>query len=157
MFSNLLSSISINVVDFLDKLIFIQPDIVDDLEPIIGANVFSGINLICNSLIYGFLLYYAISYLLSHITFSQVEKPFQFVFKLFLCSFALNLSITLCSSLIYICSYISDMICSLGSQLLNSDISFAGFVNNILSKDYFLFNSFNLFSFDRYAKSYYII
>ena len=61
MLSNLLSSINDNVYEFLDKLVFITPDITKSLSPIIGTNNHFGITLICNSLVYGFLLYYGIS------------------------------------------------------------------------------------------------
>lgn len=149
MFSNLLSSINDNIFEFLDELVFINADMTKSLTPIIGTNIYSGINLICNSLIYGFLLYYAISYLLSHLTFSQVESPFQFIFKLLLCAIALNASQLLCSALISACSHISTMICELGNFLFGYDVSFFALINDVIPKKYFLSNSFSLFSFDR--------
>ena len=148
MFSNLLSSINENMYDWLDKLVFIDSGITKSLSFVIGKNSYSGINLICNSLIYGFILYYAISYLLSHITFSQVERPFQFIFKLLLCTIALNASELICSSVIFICSHIAEMICELGDYLFHFDVSFASLVDDVLPKEYFTSNSFSLFSFD---------
>ena len=109
MLANLLSSINTNVTEFLDRLIFINSDVTLNLINVLGKNSYSGINLICNSLIYGFLLYYAFSYLLSHLTFAQIESPHQFIFKLILCVFALNASLVLCSGLIFIFSYVSNM------------------------------------------------
>ena len=153
MFSNLLSSINENMYDWLDKLVFIDSGITKSLSFVIGKNSYSGINLICNSLIYGFILYYAISYLLSHITFSQVERPFQFIFKLLLCAIALNASELICSSIIFICSHIAEMICELGDYLFNFNISFASLVDDVLPKEYFTSNSFSLFSFDGIIKT----
>lgn len=149
MFSNLLSSINGNINNFLDKLVFIDDNITLGLTGIIGENGYSGIILICNSLVYGFLLYYAISYLLSHLTFNQVESPFQFIFKLLLCAFALNASHALCSGLIFICSNISNIICELGNSLFDFNVSFSGLIADVIPKDYFISNSFSLFSFDR--------
>lgn len=148
MLSNLLSSINENLYDWLDDLVFIDKYITKPVANVIGKDSFSGINLICNSLIYGFILYYAISYLLSHITFSQVERPFQFIFKLLLCAIALNASEAICSGLIFICSHISEIILELGNQPFNLDVSFASLIDNILPSEYFSSNSFSLFSFD---------
>lgn len=153
MFSNMLSSINENVLDLLDQLAFIEPGMIKNITPIVGTTPYSGINLICNSLIYGFLLYYAISYLLSHLTFSQVESPLQFIFKLLLCAFALNASQMLCYGLIFICSHISTMICELGDFLFGFDVSFSAFIDDVLPNDYFTSNSFSLFSFDGLIKA----
>lgn len=152
MLANLLSSINTNVTEFLDRLIFINSDVTLNLINVLGKNSYSGINLICNSLIYGFLLYYAFSYLLSHLTFAQIESPHQFIFKLILCVFALNASLVLCSGLIFIFSYVSNMIRELGNYLLGVDVSFTGLISNVIPKDYFISNSFSLFSFDGILK-----
>lgn len=153
MLANLLSSINTNINNLLDKLVFINSDILINISSVIGEDFNSGIKLICNSLIYGFLLYYSLSYLLSHITFSQIEKPSQFVFKLLICSLALNGSQFLCSSLVYTCAYISDMILSLGSYLFNYDVSFFTLITEVFPENYFVSNSFSLFSFDGILKA----
>ena len=153
MISNLLSSVTENIQEVLDNLVFIDSSILDDLDVVLGESAFSGINLICNSLIYGFLLYYAISLLLSYITFSQTERPIQFIFRLILCTLALNFSRILCSIPIFICSTISKTICEMGSDMFNYNISFSGLVEDIYPKDYFTTNSFSLFSFDGLVKS----
>lgn len=153
MFSNLLSSINENLFTWLDDLVFINADITKSLKYIVGTNAFNGVKLLCNSLIYGFLLYYAVSYLLSHITFSQVEKPFQFVFKLLLCSIAFNVCEYLCSGLISLFSTITEIIRDIGSDSFYMEISFSSFVDNVLPKDYFSSNSFVLFSFDGILRS----
>lgn len=153
MISNLLSSINQNIQKYLDDLIFVNQGITKNIIPVIGTNAFSGINLICNSLIYGFLLYYAISYLLSHITYTQIEKPFQFIFKLLLCAIALNFSEFLCTSVISLFSTLSEIILDLYNANPLSDISFSSFLHKVIPSDYFTTNSFNLFNFDGILKS----
>ena len=149
----MLSSVNENILEWLDKLVFVDTRITNTVTYVVGNNSYSGINLICNSLIYGFLIYYAISYLLSHLTFAQVERPFQFIFKLLLCAIALNASQTICSSLIFIFSHISNMICELGNYLFEYDISFASFIEDVLPSTYFVSDSYSLFSFDGLIKT----
>lgn len=58
---NLFSSIDNNLYEILDDIIFINPDIISDsfFEKILGTNSHNGIILICNSLLFGFILYYS--------------------------------------------------------------------------------------------------
>ncbi len=150
MFSNLLYSINSNIDELLDQLVFIDSDITKTITHVMGPK---GINLICNALIYGIILYYSISYLLSHLTYSHVERPSQFIFKLLLCSIAFNLSEYLCSALISLCSTISSTICEMGKYFFDFDVSFSGLIHDVFSPDYFTTNSFSLFSFDGLVKS----
>lgn len=152
-FSNLLSSVYTNLSYILDKLVFINPSIASDLSNIIGSNLNSGLLLICNSLIYGFILYYSISYLLSHLTFSKVEHPTQFIFKMLLCSLSLNGSLFFCTFLIKIVSLISTSITALGESLFDTQISFVCMLDALNPQNYFLEGLFNLFSFDGLLKS----
>lgn len=152
-FSNLLSSIYGAIFSILDDLAFIDSSIASDLSPIIGDNLGSGILLICNSLIYGFLIYYAISYLLSHLTFTQVEHPSQFIFKMLLCSLAVNGSLAFCSFLIQLTSLISSSINMIGESIFHTEISFICLIDALNPQNYFLEGLFNLFSFDGLLKS----
>ena len=81
---NLFSSIDNNLYSVLDNITFIGSDILNDknFEKIFGTSTSSGILLIANSLLLGFILYYSIRYLMSHITFYHVENPFSFIIKL---------------------------------------------------------------------------
>lgn len=153
MLSNLLSSVNENLFSWLDDLVFINSNSIKTIRLVIGTTPNSGINLICNSLIYGILLYYALSYLLSHITFSQIERPIQFIFKLLLCAVALNASEYLCTGLMSICSFISHMIRELGNYYFDFDVSFASLLRDVLPSEYFISNSFSLFSFDGLLKT----
>ena len=92
LFYNLFSSVDNSLYSVLDDLLFINLDIFNDkyMEKFLGTNSTSGLILICNSLIIGISLYYVCSLLLSHLTFSQVQRPSQFIFKLFFCAIAIN-------------------------------------------------------------------
>lgn len=83
-FQNLFSSIDNNLYSVLDNITFIGSDILNDknFEKIFGTSTSNGILLIANSLLLGFILYYSIRYLMSHITFYSVENPFSFIIKL---------------------------------------------------------------------------
>ena len=149
MLSNLMSSINDNIYTYLDDLVFLDTRITKTLTHVIGTNFTSGMLLICNALIYGFMLYYAISYFLSYMTFSQIERPLQFVFKLLLCAFAINGSQAICNGLISLCSQISSIVLKLGHlSSFPVDVSFGSLVGTVLPKEYFTTNSFSLFSFD---------
>ena len=70
---NLFSSIDNNLYSILDDITFINSDILKDknFENIFGTSTSNGILLIANSLLLGFLLYFAIKYLISHLTLSH--------------------------------------------------------------------------------------
>ena len=65
-FENVLSSIDNNLYSVLDDITFVGSDILTDknFEKIFGTSASNGILLIANSLLLGFLLYYAIRYLM---------------------------------------------------------------------------------------------
>ena len=68
LFNNLFSSIDNNTYLILDEITFINPDIFNDtfLQKIFGTNCYSGILLVCNSLLIGFIIFYGIHLLYSH-------------------------------------------------------------------------------------------
>lgn len=107
-----------------------------------------GLILICNSLLTGFALYYCITLILSHITYSQVQRPSQFVFKLILCCFFINFSKSFCFYLININYFFSLAIRSLGEEVLGTEICFTNFINHINTLFPVTSGNFNLFSFD---------
>ncbi len=83
-FENIFASVDNNLYSVLDKITFISSDILKDpsFEKILGTSTSNGILLIANSLLLGFILYYAICYLISHITYHKVENPFGFIIKM---------------------------------------------------------------------------
>ena len=69
--NNLLSSIDKNIFPLLDKLVFIDTDILatgDKMNKIISTSPTSGVLLLDNCLFTAFVLYYASKLMLSHLT-----------------------------------------------------------------------------------------
>ena len=83
-FENLFASIDNNLYSLLDEITFINSDIIKDqtFEKIFGTSTSNGILIIANSLLLGFIIYYSIRYLMSHLTFNKVENPFSLIIKL---------------------------------------------------------------------------
>lgn len=154
-FSSLISSINNNIYTILDDLLFINSNIFEDsnILDLLGIKTGSGIIAICNGLIYGFLLYYGFSLLLSYLTFSQMQKPSSFVFKIFLCAIAINSTSLICYSAIWVNSYLSNAIRNIGEYLFNTPICFNTLLENLNSTIY-LDTSFNLFTFNGLIKAF---
>ena len=135
---NLFGSIDNNLYSILDDISFISSDILDDknFENIFGTSTSNGILLIANSLLLGFLLYFAIRYLLSHFTYSQIENPKSFILKLIIYGICMNFSYFLISQFIDIFSNISLAIRNIGEILFKKNICFSElilYINNHIS------------------------
>ena len=152
--SNIFSSIDNNLYDLLDDLIFINTDIITDSSfiKIIGNNS-SGLILICNAILFSLSLYYSFSLLFSYLTYTQVQKPTQFIFRLLLCTIALNFSFFICEKLIYLTSSISLAIRNVGEHIFDTEICFSTLIQNLNSSLYIADSSLNLFSFDGLIKT----
>lgn len=151
---NLFSSIDNNLYSLLDDITFINSDILNDknFENIFGTSTSNGILLIANSLLLGILLYFAIRYLLSHFTYSQIENPQSFLIKLIICGICMNFSYFLLSYFLDIISNISLSIRNLGETLFNKNICFSELIldiNNNISIDT---SSIDIFSLDGLIK-----
>ena len=129
LFSNLFSSIDNSLYPMLDDLLFINSDIMKDkyIEKIFGSSS-SGLLLICNSLLIGFCIYYGFKLLLSYITFSDVQRPNQFIFKLFLCAILSNFSLFIVQIIIDLTSNLSLAIREVGEIVFNKNICIATFI-----------------------------
>lgn len=154
-FSSLISSINSNIYTILDDMLFIDGNIMtkSKLGAILGTSPTTGIIYICNSLVYGFILYYALSLLLSHLTFSQVQRPSSFIFKLLLCVIALNSCWVICYSAIFVNSCITSLILRVGKNLFETPVSFTVLLEKLNSTLY-VDETFNLFTFDGIVKSF---
>ena len=77
-------SIEFEFIEILEFILIINSDIIKDqtFEKIFGTSTSNGILIIANSLLLGFIIYYSIRYLMSHLTFNKVENPFSFIIKL---------------------------------------------------------------------------
>lgn len=152
---NLFSSIDNNLYSILDDITFINSDILKDknFENIFGTSTSNGILLIANSLLLGFLLYFAIKYLISHFTFSNVEQPHSFLIKLIICGICMNFSYFLLTYFLDISSNITLAIRNLGETLFNKEICFSELILTINSNISVNTTSVDVFSLDGLIKS----
>lgn len=153
--NTLFSSIDNNVYSVLDDITFINSDIITDsyFEKILGTSTSNGILLISNSLLFGFLLYYAIKYLFSHFTYQQVERPSQFIFKLIIWGICINFSYFFIEQILNFVSNISLAIRGIGESLFHKNICFSELIleiNNNISIDS---SSLDVFSLDGIIKA----
>ena len=155
LFQNLFSSIDNNIYSVLDDITFINKDILYDdfTRSIVGFSPHNGILLIANSLIIGFSIYYAIRYLFSEYTNSQVERPYQFIFRLIIITVIINSSFFICEKVLEINFYISGGIRWVGENLIGGNISFEQLIIKI-NGIFYVDTSLNVFSFDGMIKSF---
>lgn len=154
-FETLFSSIDTTIYSVLDELIFIDKNILNDsiFQKIFGSNSNNGLLVIANSLLVGLSLYYAIRLIYSYYMNLQIERPYQFIFKLLIFGIVMNCSYFICNQFIQINSFISDAIRTVGSNIFGHNISFSELINklNYISiKE----NEFNIFSFNGLIKSF---
>ncbi len=156
LFSKLFSSIDNSIYSVLDDITFVNTDILSNnaFQKILGESSSEGILLICNSLVLGFIIYYAINYLISHLTYSKIDSPKQFIFKCVIFIAIMNSSFWICEEIINIVSTITNGISELGIDLFNSKINFSNFINNINQNIYSSQETLSIFSFDGIIKSF---
>lgn len=155
LFSKLFSSIDNSIYSLLDDITFITPDLLinNSFNKIIGTSSNNGILLICNSLVFGFILYYSINYLISHLTYSKIDSPKQFIFKSIIFIAIMNSSLWICEQIINLISIITEGFSYLCNTLFDSNLSFSEFIDDI-NQALSLSGDFNLFSFDGIVKSF---
>lgn len=154
-FNNLFSSIDNSAYATLDDITFISKDILHEnyIEKIIGTNTSTGIIIIADALLVGLSIYYAVRYMASGYTSSQVERPHQFIFKLIIITVFVNCSFFICEQVLNINFLISGSIREIGERLLDTNISFENFIvkiNSVISSNM----TINVFSFDGMIKSF---
>lgn len=154
--SNFFSSLDSNIYSILDDIVFINSDILNDsfISNILGSSPASGLLLLCNSLLFGFVLYYIISLILSHIVLFKLQTPYQFVCKLIIISILINHTSDICSFLLDLNSNISWGIRSIGEDLFKSEICFSALESRVTPYISDISNSFNLFSIQGFLKSF---
>lgn len=155
-FQTLFSSIDNSIYEVLDELTFINADILNNsiFEKIFGTNSSNGLLIIANSLLTGFALYYAIRLIYSYYMNLEIERPYQFIFKLLIFGIIMNSSFTICGQFLQLNNFISEAIKSIGCHLFGCDISFSELIkqlNNVISIGE---TDFTIFSFDGLMKSF---
>lgn len=156
LFSNLFSSVDNSLYSVLDDLLFINKDILqnNNLNSFLSSSSSNGLIIICNALLIGATLYYMCMLMLSHFTFSQVQKPTQFIFKLLLCAIAINSSEFLIRFFIVFISNISLSIREVGEIILGQNICLSTFIEKANSNIYIDDIGFNMFSLNGLIKSF---
>ena len=155
-FYNFFSSLDSNIYTILDDIIFINSDILKSsfINNILGTSFSSGLLLLCNSLLLGFIIYYIISLILSHLVLFNIQTPYQFICKLIIISIIINHTYSICSFFINLNFNISSAVLSIGEDLFNSEINFSALERKINPYILDLTNNFSLFSIQGFLKSF---
>jgi hypothetical protein len=155
-FSNLFSSIDNSIYSLLDNLCFINSDILNNsaISKLVGNDATNGFLLLCNALVLGFVLYYAVNFLFSHLTYAKIASPSQFFFKCIIFIALMNASLWICTEIVNLLSIVTDIIKNLGESYFNQSISFANLIDTINSKIYVNTENFSIVSFDGILKSF---
>ena len=144
-FSNIFSSINNSMFSKLDEFAFVDVRILNNkyIKNFIGD--FSG---------GGKIIYLTIKYFFSVFSGVQTERPFQFIFKLFIFALIINFSYTICFGIINFTNLISSSIQELGKDVVHSSISFSELITKLNNKiSISASDNFDLFSFDGMIKS----
>lgn len=155
-FQTLFSSIDSSIYSFLDDIVFVDNNILNEsfMLKIFGTNSSNGLLLIVNSLLVGFLIYYGIRLLYSHYLGLQIERPYQFVFKIIIFGICINCSLFILEQLININSFLSSAIREVGENIFNCNISFTELVSKLNESVTTENPTFNIFSFEGIIKSF---
>lgn len=155
-FNNLFSSVDNNLYSILDKLLFIKNDFLQDsfFENLLGNSISKSLLIISNSLLIGFTIYYCFKLLFSHFSYVEIDKPYQFIFKIIFYGICMNSSYFICEEIIYINYLISESICEIGNNLFNTEISFSNLILKLDSIITIGNNNLNIFSVDGIIKSF---
>ncbi len=155
-FSKMYDSIDNTVYDILDRITFVDSSILEEKSfvRIFGEGSQNGILLICNSLLLGFFIYYAFLYLLSHLTYKQIQSPSQFFFKAVIFIALMNSSLWFCSEIINIVSLITKAISLLCDELFDVEVSLTKFNQMLNASTNSNDITFNVFSFNGIIKTF---
>ena len=131
---NLFSSIDNNIYSYIDEIIFLTPSSIsnNNFEDLFTTSSKS-ILVIANALILAYLLYYCVKLFLAYYSGTQVERPYQFIFKLILCAIIMNSSYFICEQLINITDLITQALQEIGSNFTSKTISFKTLVTELNS------------------------
>ena len=157
-FNNIFSSVNNSMFSKLDEFAFIDVKILNNkyIKNFIGD--FSGggkIIYLTDALLFAVALFFIIRYFFSVFSGTPIERPFQFIFKLFIFALIINFSYSICYLIINITNLISSSIQDIGKNIVKSNISFSELINKLNNKiSISNTNNFDLFSFDGLIKSF---
>lgn len=154
-FENLFASIDNNLYSVLDEVTFVSSDILHDknFENIFGTSTSNGILLIANSLLLGFILYYAIRYWMAHITYHKLENPFSFIIKMVCFGICMNFSFFILELFLDLNCNITLAIRNLGEHLFGKPICFSELIHMMDTSMSIDTSSLNIFSVKGLIKS----
>ena len=155
-FSNLLASIDNNIYGSLDTVAFINTDILSNsfFEKILGSNGKNGFIYLTDAMLLGISIYYCVRLFYSHYSESNIEKPFQFLFKLLIFAILINFSYFLMEQVLNLNYLISSSIQEIGKNILSQDISFSGLISKLNSTLSIGESTLDMFSLDGILKSF---
>lgn len=146
--SNLFSSIDKNIFPLLDKLVFVDRNILntgDKMNKLLSTSPNTGVLLLANSLFTAFVLYYAGRLIIANLTGTAIETPSKFFMRAFFTGICTNFSLQICSFMINSTNLISTFFCELGESIFGTKLSFVT-LTSMLSK--ITNDSFDVFSLD---------
>lgn len=84
LFSSLFSSIDNSIYGALDEIAFVDTDILSStyLEKLFGTSSLTGILVIANALLVGFILFFATRHMLSSFAIVESQSPYRFILKI---------------------------------------------------------------------------
>lgn len=153
--NGLLTSVDNNVFSILDELVFVNTSILKGKYFMsIFTNSFSIVSL-SKALLFGVLIYYAISYLFSHLVCKNFQKPFHFLTKLFFSALLIHFSSSICEYIIWFFDLLTNILRDLGVFLFSFNLSFTLIHQRINALFQTLpADSLSFFSFDGVLKSF---
>ena len=155
-FSDLFSSIDNSLYSILDDITFIKSDIITDsyFQNLFGTSSTNGVLLISNSLLIGFILYYAVNLLFSHYSYSEIQKPSQYIFRVIIFVILMNFSYFICELIINLNSYITLAIRQIGESVFGKEICFNSLIKELNKIIVIEGDNFNIFSLDGIIKGF---
>ena len=155
-FSRIFSSLDNSFYSILDNLAFINTSILDNnvIKALLGTNIKTGILAICNSFILGFILYYSLRFLFSHLIYVKTESPKEFILKAIIFSALMNNSLWICEQIIFIIDFSTSFLISTAEELFQKTITFSEFLNILNTTLFWVPAATDLFSFSGIVKSF---
>lgn len=153
-FFKIFSSIDNTIYSNLDNILFINSDILNNFkfQQLFGTDSTNGLLLLANSLIFGIILFYVLSFTISHLTYSNIDSPYQFLFKCIIFVACINSSFWICEKILDLIFICTDFIREIGSSITGFEINFSNLINHINSSLYPGTEKFDIFSFDGLLK-----
>ena len=155
-FNNLFTSIDNSIFTNLDNIAFIDKSIISSsfFQKILGSDGKNGLLYLTDAMLVGICLFYCVKYFYSHYAETNIEKPYQFIFKLLIFAIIINSSYFFMEQILYINNLISNSIQEIGKNILNCNITFSELILKVNKSLSLEDNTFTLFSMDGLIKSF---